>query len=78
MNLFQSIEFKPGIFVYIVTFFRLSMTKCLKWHHYALNAHQLCVLTSISLITLLCLYTSRATEVASPLGRPGFVRVTGA
>lgn len=46
MNLFQTREFKPDSFVYIITFFRLRMTKCLlvKWRHYALYAHQLCVL----------------------------------
>lgn len=62
--------------VYIITFFRLSMTKCLlvKWRHYALNAHQLCVLIPIFLITLLCLHISRATGVASPLGWSWFLR----
>lgn len=50
----------PESFVYIITFSRLSMTKCLlvKWRHYALNAHQLCVLISVPLITLLCRHTS--------------------
>lgn len=74
MNLFQRREFKPERVVYIITFFRVSMTKCLlvKWRHYDLNTHQLCVLISVSLITLLCLHISRATGVASPLGRPGF------
>ncbi len=45
------------------------MTKCLlvKWRHYALNAHQLCVLIPVSYITQLCLHISRATGVASPL-----------
>lgn len=60
--------------IYIITFFWVSMTKCLlvKWRHYALNVHQLRVLIPVSLITLLCLHVSRATGVASPLGRPGF------
>lgn len=51
MNFFQSREFSPESFVYIVTFFRLSMTKRLlvKWRHCDLNAHQLCVLISIPL-----------------------------
>lgn len=80
MNLFQSREFKPESCVYIITFFRLSMTKCLlvKWRHYALNAHQLCVLISVCLIALLCLHISKATGLTSPRGRPGFVRVTAA
>lgn len=43
----------------------------LKWRHYALNPHHLCVPISTSLITLLCLHISRATG-------NDFVRVTGA
>lgn len=70
---------KQSAGVYVTTFLRRSMTKCLsvKWRHYALNAHQLCVLIPVSIITLLCLHISTAAGVARPLGRPGFVRVTG-
>lgn len=75
MSLFQSTEFKAESFVYIVTYFRLSMTKCLlvKWRHYVLNAHQLCVLNSASLITLLCLFISGAMSL---LDCPDFAWVT--
>lgn len=58
----QSREFKPECFVCIITFFRLSMTKCLVviWRQYAINVHQLCVRISFSL----CLHISKATGVA--------------
>lgn len=66
MNQFQTDNPVQRATVYIIRF-RLN-SSLLKWRHYAANAHQLCVLIPVSLITLLCPCISGATATASVHG----------